>query len=380
MEKRRLGCGRTCGYRALRVARSPDRPAPIGREPVIGSFPGATVRPRVKRWPWAVARRTDQWGDAMHGTRARAHRRLGGTWRSLMVIGATGALAASLSFAVSVPPTAAATPAVLRVGTWKGIAGQYRSIAAAVDAAKPGDWVLVAPGDYHEQMDHAAGFHGRATGGVELDKANLHLRGMDRNQVVIDGTKPGAPKCSNKASDQDLGVLDGSAHPAGRNGVEAFEVYGVSIDNLTVCNFLDGADGGGNQIWWNGGDGTGTINMGPYSGSYLSATTTYFADGPTRRLVRHLRQQRAADRPPSPTPTRRTWTTPTTTSVPARTATSRSTTPTPRTRPSATRAPTRAVTSPSRTPSSTTTRPGCPPTARTTTTPLRPRTAPARQA
>jgi hypothetical protein len=195
------------------------------------------------------------------------------------VIGVSGALAASLSFAVSVPTTAAATPTVLRVGTWKGIAGQYRTIAAAVDAAKPGDWILVAPGDYHEQMDHAAGFTGDATGGVELNKANLHLRGMDRNKVVIDGTKPGAPQCSGKASDQDLGVLDGSAHPAGRNGVEAFEVDGVSIDNLTVCNFLDGADGGGNQIWWNGGDGSGTVNMGPYSGSYLSATTTYYTAG-----------------------------------------------------------------------------------------------------
>jgi hypothetical protein len=47
-----------------------------------------------------------------------------------------------LAFASS----AAAT--VLRVGTYHGIRGQYRTIQAAVDAAKPGDWVLVAPGDY----------------------------------------------------------------------------------------------------------------------------------------------------------------------------------------------------------------------------------------
>ena len=212
---------------------------------------------------------------------ARRHRRgrgrRPGTPSSLVALVAAGALAASFSLAV--PATSAAAPAVLRVGTWNGIAGQYRTIAAAVDAAKPGDWILVAPGDYHEQMDHAAGLHGDATGGVELDKADLHLRGMDRNGVVIDGTKPGAPKCSAKASDQDLGVLDGSNHPAGRNGVEAFEVSGVSIENLTVCNFLDGSDGGGNQIWWNGGDGTGTINMGPYSGAYLSATTTYYESG-----------------------------------------------------------------------------------------------------
>ena len=34
------------------------------------------------------------------------------------------------------------------MGTYKGIAGQYKSIQAAVNAAKPGDWILVGPGDY----------------------------------------------------------------------------------------------------------------------------------------------------------------------------------------------------------------------------------------
>ena len=37
---------------------------------------------------------------------------------------------------------------VLLVGTYKGIHGQYPSIQSAVDAARPGDWVLVGPGDY----------------------------------------------------------------------------------------------------------------------------------------------------------------------------------------------------------------------------------------
>ncbi len=41
-------------------------------------------------------------------------------------------------------------PAVLLVGTFHGTAGQYSSIQAAVDAAQPGDWILIAPGDYHE--------------------------------------------------------------------------------------------------------------------------------------------------------------------------------------------------------------------------------------
>ena len=41
----------------------------------------------------------------------------------------------------------------LLVGTFNGIPGQYQTIQAAVDAAQPGDWILVAPGDYHENND-----------------------------------------------------------------------------------------------------------------------------------------------------------------------------------------------------------------------------------
>src|SRR5207302_3299068 len=83
------------------------------------------------------------------------------------------------------------TPAVLRVGTYKGIAGQYSSVQAAVLAAQPGDWVLIGPGDYKEE-----GFKGMdEASGVLIEKANLHLRGMNRNAVIIDGTKAGARAC-----------------------------------------------------------------------------------------------------------------------------------------------------------------------------------------
>ena len=34
----------------------------------------------------------------------------------------------------------------------------------------------------------------------------------------------------------------------------------------------------GNEIWWNGGDGSGTIGLKGYSGSYLTATSTYFSN------------------------------------------------------------------------------------------------------
>ena len=77
--------------------------------------------------------------------------------------------------------------------------------------------------------------------------------------MVIDGTKPGASRCSSKPADQDLRTADGRRKARRAQRDRRLEGDGVSIDNLTVCNFL--GDGGGNQIWWNGGDGTGTIGM-----------------------------------------------------------------------------------------------------------------------
>ena len=49
--------------------------------------------------------------------------------------------------AVASAPAAVAAPRVLRVGSYHRIPGQFRTIQAAVDHARRGDWVLVAPGD-----------------------------------------------------------------------------------------------------------------------------------------------------------------------------------------------------------------------------------------
>lgn len=157
--------------------------------------------------------------------------------------------------------TPAAGAKVWRVGTWNGIAGQFTSVQAAVNRANPGDWILVGPGDYKEQATPGA----VAPAGVLITTPNIHLRGMNRNGVVIDGTHPGAPPCSNQPADQG---------PVNRNGVEVYKANDTWIENLTVCNFLDGTSAG-EQIWWNGGDGSGHIGLNGFWGDYLTATSSY---------------------------------------------------------------------------------------------------------
>jgi hypothetical protein len=178
-----------------------------------------------------------------------------------------------LSLTLAPEGASASAPRVLRVGTYNSIAGQYATIQAAVDAAQPGDWVLVGPGVYRERADYEVPTW---PAGVWISTPNIHLRGMNRNTVIVDGTKPTASvPCSSAAGDQDLGP---SAQ--GRNGIEVwgpnFTANNVSIENLTVCNFLTSAAGArGNQIWWNGGDGGGHIGLSGYTGGYLTATSTY---------------------------------------------------------------------------------------------------------
>jgi hypothetical protein len=156
-------------------------------------------------------------------------------------------LAATVALAVVVTTAPAKSPHVLLVGK----NGTYKTIQSAVNAADKGDWILIAPGDYKER--------------VEIRKDGLHLRGMSRSGVIVDGTKSGRA-CSSKPKDQ----VFNRKHEG--NGIEVFKANGVWIENLTVCNFL----GEGNQIWWNGGDGSGKIGMTSWYGSHLTATSTFF--------------------------------------------------------------------------------------------------------
>ena len=171
---------------------------------------------------------------------------------------------AVLTLGVVLSLSGAAGAKVLTVGSYHGIRGQFRSIQAAVNAAKPGDWILIGPGDYHEQGVRGAS----EPAGVLIRAPRLHLRGMNRNRVIVDGTKSGARPCSSRPSDQEF-------TRRGRDGVEAFKASGVYIENLTVCNFLtDRSTDEGNEIWWNGGDGSGKIGLGSWWGDYITATST----------------------------------------------------------------------------------------------------------
>jgi hypothetical protein len=169
---------------------------------------------------------------------------------------------------------------VLLVGTFKGHRGQYATIQGAVNAARSGDWILVAPGDYHETADRRTSASDASYGdfgGVVITKSKIHLRGMNRATVIVDGTRASSSTaCSSKRADQNFGPVGADGKADGRNGILIWKANDVSVENMTVCNFLGGAADAGNEVWWNGGDGSGKIGLAGYSGHYLTATSTYF--------------------------------------------------------------------------------------------------------
>ena len=179
--------------------------------------------------------------------------------------------------------TPVATARVLRVGSYHHVKGEYKAIQAAVNAAKPGDWILVAPGDYKTTSSRSpAGTDGEFPAGVLITKPRLHLRGMNRNTVIVDGTKRGKA-CNSVQADQSFGP-NASGRPEGLNGVMVWKADNVSVQNLTACNFLGGSNGDGetgNEIWWNGGAESGLIGGWGYTGSYLNATSTYYNNDET---------------------------------------------------------------------------------------------------
>jgi len=111
--------------------------------------------------------------------------------------------------------------------TVRNVPADYATIQDAVDAAEPGDLVLIAEGVYHEAVI------------VQTD--NIVIRGMDRNTVILDGEH-----------------ADGF-----ENGVIVFS-NGVAVENLTVRNYT------GNGLFWTGDYGSDIFVEG-YRASYVTA-------------------------------------------------------------------------------------------------------------
>jgi hypothetical protein len=209
----------------------------------------------------------------------RAVRTSGALGAKMAASAVTGALLALLLM----PAWAGAQ--VLRVGTYQGIPGQFSSIQSAVSAAKPGDMILVGPGDYKTTAVHFPQGVNDFPADILITTGGLTLRGMDRNAVTIDGTKPGSPRCSSVPGDQVFGAAASgsspysarsSTAPSGDNGVMIYKAPNVAVENLNTCNFLGGADEAGNGVWWNGGANSGQVGGHGYYGSYLTATSTYY--------------------------------------------------------------------------------------------------------
>jgi plastocyanin len=92
-------------------------------------------------------------------------------------------------------------------GTVREVPGEYPTIQSGVDAAEPGDLVLVDVGTYREQ--------------VNVTTPHIVLRGVDRNTVVIDGQL-----------EREMGVM--------------VTADGVAIENLTVREVT------ANGFYWDG--------------------------------------------------------------------------------------------------------------------------------
>lgn len=131
----------------------------------------------------------------------------------------TTAAATSTSAGATTTAAATTTSAGSGAATTRKVPQDYATIQEAVDAAQPGDLVLVDAGTYHEA--------------VTVGTDNLVIRGVDRNKVVLDGQF----------------TLE--------NGIRIVGSNGVAVENMTAMNYKF------NGFFWTGVKG--------FRGSYLTA-------------------------------------------------------------------------------------------------------------
>jgi hypothetical protein len=188
----------------------------------------------------------------MSGLRDRSRR---SRWMACFVV-AAAALGVNAASAVAAPHVEIVTQGAFPGGPTPSNTHYFHGIQEAVEATKKGDWVLIEPGDYKEEVK------------VTSAHSHIHIRGMNRNEVILDGQN--------------------EVVPGGRNGLEVIKADDVWVENMTSRNFerecLNENDANcenesaGNEFWWTGGDGSGKVGARGWWGRYLTAYATG-ADG-----------------------------------------------------------------------------------------------------
>jgi hypothetical protein len=152
------------------------------------------------------------------GTKSRGRR-----WRRAAIPLLVASLALASCSDDSDQPEATATGVDgIPSGTTIRVPDDHATIQAAVDAASPGDLVLIEPGVYNEA--------------VNVTTDDVTIRGLDRNEVVLDGEFE----------------LD--------NGIRVLNADGVAVENMTARNYT------ANGFYWTGAEG--------YRASYLTSYRT----------------------------------------------------------------------------------------------------------
>ena len=146
--------------------------------------------------------------------------------------------------AYTADPRAEPEPAVADAsGTTRRVPQDHGSIQAAVDAADPGDLVLIGPGVYREE--------------VKVATPSLVLRGTDRNAVVIDGefTRPNAISITaDGVAVENLTVRNARLNGLFWTGVTGYRATAVTSVNNEVYGIyaFDAVDGVFEDSWASG--------------------------------------------------------------------------------------------------------------------------------